>query len=348
MSFGITNDNTKSIEYLEKYLLPTNEATSASILHNDGLNNITWKPRTQLLGGDVVGPNGGTTLDQIVTFADTTGKIITNSNITITGNNILNIPSNILLGPTGNVTTLSSNTTSGNINFILPPTQGTSGQFLQTDGTGNLSWITIDTGNIVGPASSDPNKIVVFNNITGTLAAMSNCSIVDAVGLTAPNSIITSEVVITTSQNNKTTIKAQTQTQDITYKLPPNIGTTDLKFLMTDGQNPATLSWASNYIPWSNPTTITIAGGTSHTLNVSSAISNKELLVIVNTTATHANVLPVILFSTWATFTGKSFEVAKYYDRYILYTLNADYTIDITLGSNGGLVTFSAVYWSYR
>ena len=35
---------------------------------------------------------------------------------------------------------------SGNVNFTLPPSNGTSGQYLKTDGAGNTSWVTISAG----------------------------------------------------------------------------------------------------------------------------------------------------------------------------------------------------------
>ena len=51
-----------------------------------------------------------------------------------------------------------------------PAVDGSSGQHLQTDGAGNLSWASgAGTGDVVGPSSSVDDRIVAFDGITGKL-----------------------------------------------------------------------------------------------------------------------------------------------------------------------------------
>ena len=50
----------------------------------------------------------------------------------------------IRLGDGSNNTTLSSAASGGSLNLVLPSSSGTSGQYLKTDGSGNLNWNTID------------------------------------------------------------------------------------------------------------------------------------------------------------------------------------------------------------
>jgi len=57
--------------------------------------------------------------------------------------------------------------------FALPTTDGTSGQVLQTDGSGVLSFAD-SSGGVTGPASSTNNEIALFNGTTGEIVKGSN------------------------------------------------------------------------------------------------------------------------------------------------------------------------------
>jgi len=52
-----------------------------------------------------------------------------------------------------------------------PPVDGTSGQFLSTNGAGVLSWVTAGggSGDVVGPSSSVDDRIAAFDGVTGKL-----------------------------------------------------------------------------------------------------------------------------------------------------------------------------------
>jgi hypothetical protein len=88
---------------------------------------------------------------------------------------------NVQLGATGALRfadTDSSNyiglkapgTVAANVTFTLPDADGTSGQFLKTDGSGALSWSTpTGGGDVVGPSSAIDNMIVVFDGTSGKL-----------------------------------------------------------------------------------------------------------------------------------------------------------------------------------
>jgi hypothetical protein len=59
-------------------------------------------------------------------------------------------------------------TVAANVTFTLPNADGTSGQFLKTDGSGALSWSTpAGGGDVTGPSSSTDNFIAVFNGTSG-------------------------------------------------------------------------------------------------------------------------------------------------------------------------------------
>lgn len=57
--------------------------------------------------------------------------------------------------------------------FALPTTDGTSGQVLQTDGSGGLSFAD-SSGGVTGPSSSTNNEIALFNGTTGEIVKGSN------------------------------------------------------------------------------------------------------------------------------------------------------------------------------
>jgi hypothetical protein len=86
---------------------------------------------------------------------------------------------NVQLGATGALRfadTDSSNyiglkapgTVAANVTFTLPDADGTSGQFLKTDGSGALSWSTpTGGGDVTGPSSTLDIQIAVFSGTSG-------------------------------------------------------------------------------------------------------------------------------------------------------------------------------------
>jgi hypothetical protein len=75
----------------------------------------------------------------------------------------------IELGPEGSRTTIQGNN-SGDTSILLPPTEGTAGQFLSTDGAGNWDWSTpTGSGDVVGPASSVDADVALFDGTSGKL-----------------------------------------------------------------------------------------------------------------------------------------------------------------------------------
>ena len=61
---------------------------------------------------------------------------------------------------------------SGNLNFVLPSSHGTNGQFMKTDGSGNLSFATVSSGGLVPTAQVDSGgnvgAVVLDNAFTTT------------------------------------------------------------------------------------------------------------------------------------------------------------------------------------
>lgn len=62
------------------------------------------------------------------------------SKLTLNGTGI------VLAGTASGTATIKVAATAGTVNFQLPTTNGTNGQLLQTDGSGNASWVTVGSG----------------------------------------------------------------------------------------------------------------------------------------------------------------------------------------------------------
>lgn len=96
--------------------------------------------------GDVVGPASSTD-NAIARFDLTTGKLIQNSGVTIDDSDNLTLPgqADLRLADSDSsnwVAFQAPATIASNVTWTLPNADGTSGQVLQTNGSGTLSWAT--------------------------------------------------------------------------------------------------------------------------------------------------------------------------------------------------------------
>jgi hypothetical protein len=144
---------------------------------------------TAIGAGDVVGPASSTD-NAFARFDSTTGKLLQNStgatlsdagaatftdfmyvNGTASNQGYIRLyeqttnpgPNYIQLQPPASI--------AANYTLTFPADDGNSGQFLQTNGSGVLTWATVTagTGDVVGPASATNNAIATFNGTTGKL-----------------------------------------------------------------------------------------------------------------------------------------------------------------------------------
>lgn len=122
--------------------------------------------------GDVVGPSSATD-NAIARFDTTTGKLIQNSGVTIDDSDNVTLPAQADLrfadADSSNwVAFQAPATISSNVTWTLPSTDGTSGQFLSTNGTGTLSWATASGGG--GSSTILENDQTISSNYTVTAA----------------------------------------------------------------------------------------------------------------------------------------------------------------------------------
>jgi hypothetical protein len=143
------------------YTLPSADGSNGQALTTNGSGTLAWTSLSAT-------PGGSSTQIQF----NSSGSFGGSSNLTWDG-------VNVQLGATGAMRfadTDSSNyialkapgTVAANVTFTLPNADGTSGQFLKTDGSGALSWSTpAGGGDVTGPSSSTDNFIAVFNGTSG-------------------------------------------------------------------------------------------------------------------------------------------------------------------------------------
>ena len=123
--------------------LPNAQGSVNTYLKNDGTGVLTWAT-----GSDVSGPSSATD-NAVVRFDTTSGKLVQNSLVTIGDTGTLGGVRQLdLVGSSSGVMSLLPAGTVTNYALTFPQSQGLSGQVLQNDGTGSLSWVSQSSAGI--------------------------------------------------------------------------------------------------------------------------------------------------------------------------------------------------------
>ena len=179
LSTGVTgtlpfgNGGTGQTSYTDGQLLIGNTATSglskatltagSNVTITNGNGTITIAS-TASGTGDVVGPSSATD-NAIARYDLTTGKLIQNSGVTIDDSDNLTLPAQADLrfsdSDSSNwVAFQAPATITTNVTWTLPSVDGSSGQFLSTNGSGTLSWASSGATTIL------ENKQTISSNYT--------------------------------------------------------------------------------------------------------------------------------------------------------------------------------------
>lgn len=155
---GTINMNAPPVVTSYTLTFPINNGNSNDVLQTDGSGILTWAPVSASAGGSTnsVQFNNGGALDGDTNFTWNTGL------------QILNIDGTIQLpGSIAGVITLTSPSIITNYTLTLPDNDGNVNEFLQTNGSGVLSWETA----VTSPAGIDTE---IQYNDTGAFGADSN------------------------------------------------------------------------------------------------------------------------------------------------------------------------------
>ena len=130
-----------------------------------------------LSGGGTIDSNQTITLNHSDVDHDQTTNYVANEHIdwTSTSENLntsgtITTKSSLIIEDPGAGTetiTVQAPTLSASYTLTLPTTDGALNEYLQTDGSGNLSWASAGTGDVTGPASSVDTELALFNSTTG-------------------------------------------------------------------------------------------------------------------------------------------------------------------------------------
>lgn len=189
--------------------IPTQTSNGGKYLTTDG-TSMSWGTVT----ADVVGPSSAT--DNAVTrFDSTTGKLLQNSLVTISDTGLITAPSvgniipfyyaNQAAFPSASIYhgALAHSHADGKVYFAhggvwnalanaseivteIPAQSGNSGKYLTTDGS-SVSWATVSSGDVVGPASATDNAVARFDSTTGKLLQNSSVTISDTGDIDIPS-----------------------------------------------------------------------------------------------------------------------------------------------------------------
>ena len=153
-------------------------------LKTDGMGNFSWANPTSVIGNYISGPDS--VLDyQVPVFDTTTGRIVKNSSVTISDENVVDKVEKLNLVHGDNKVGLAeSSTMVEDYNLTLPFNTGGINQYLKTDGTGSLSWDTpagTGSGDVNGPTAPVPiSSVAVFADDTGkNITNTSNVKIIN-------------------------------------------------------------------------------------------------------------------------------------------------------------------------
>lgn len=208
--------------------LPPDNGVMGYVLTTDGTGALAWTAKGG--GGNIV-PGLG-----LVWFSDIVGSPTGSSGNFVWDDigKILTVGNSIKLNNSTFTHSITPGTLSGDISWILPPNNGTSGYVLTTDGSGTLSWTT--NGSVV----TVPGTGAIWFSDTSGEPLGDNSQLSwngSSVGITG--SIILKNGLGSTTE----LIQSNTQVGNLLFTLPPNNGTSGY-VLTTDGAG--TLSWTTN------------------------------------------------------------------------------------------------------
>lgn len=244
------------------FQLPATNGTNGYVLSTNGAGVLSWVAQSG--GGGGGSPGGSNTNVQYNssgTFGGSTAFTFVNGGglATLTlGYSLSSIKGVITLENATNANTVSiqPGTTSSSWTLTLPTTAGSSGQYLQTDGSGNASWATVSTGITIGTTAitSGTSTRVLYDNggvvgeyaITGTGDVVLNNSptFVDDATFGAQQTTQGAIILANTAAGAySTTIKSSNSASAAwTLTLPTTAGTSNY-VLTTDGSG--VTSWTS-------------------------------------------------------------------------------------------------------
>jgi len=152
-------------------LMPTSDGTVGQVITTDGSGNLVF---TNASAGGGSGANLANNETILGDWNNTTNPWADNEvadALTINGGTIENTPIGATTSSTGNFTTLTTSSTANLGGLLFPIVDGTNGQVLTTNGSGNLSWAAQNsiTNDSISSANIQDGSIFTADLATGSV-----------------------------------------------------------------------------------------------------------------------------------------------------------------------------------
>lgn len=236
--------------------------------------------KLNLTGGSLTGGGTISNVPDPVAPGDVANRNFVDTKLAKTGGTMtgdLSLDADFRLKGTTNYVTFTADSATTTYTLTFPPTPGTSGYVLSTDGSGVLSWVS------AGAASSLSTSIQAG-------------VVINPYGVTAGDTGEIRFKELAAGGSNYVAIKApDALAGDIAFVLPSVVGTSG-QVLTTNGASPATLSWTT-------PTSVTgttLTGDIGGTVGANTIGAGKVTLTHLNATGTKDNTTYLRGDNTWA------------------------------------------------
>jgi hypothetical protein len=272
-SMAIFSDGTGRNINATPYTFPTIQGTNKQVLRLQGTGQLVWDDAGT---GDVVGPLSSTD-NHVAIFDGATGKLLKDTGLDVSS---INTSLADVVGPAGSAPNRvalyldASGKTLTETLYSLPTADGALNQVLMTNAAGVVSWQDTGTGDVVGPGSSQLNRIALYSDATGKALKETNYTIPDTVG-TAGQFLM--------SDGSPNVVWSDVSVGNV---VGPSLGSTQFAILLLDSTllyNGGILSGASNV---NSPNFGLTGGGFQLNLSVSPSLgSNYNLIFPANAPA---------------------------------------------------------------
>jgi hypothetical protein len=152
--------------------LPSAQGDVNTYLKNDGTGALSWV--TIAAGGDASGDASGpasSTDNAVARFNLTTGKLLQNSGVTISDDNVVaGAKSFALDGSTSGTFTMQPPSTVSSYAVTMPATQGAKGSSLVNNGSGSLAWQLAGQGGLCWSSVAHGDPTVAPQSILGVFS----------------------------------------------------------------------------------------------------------------------------------------------------------------------------------
>lgn len=157
------------------FTLPPNPGIAGQVLTTDGLGTTSWTSSGGGGGGSPGGLNTQIQFNNSGAFGGSAGFTFDGSSVVSVGSALTsNGTIRLFNSGTANAISIRPPSDAQNYTLTLPSNPGTAGQFLTTDGTGNLSWSAGGGGGAITVAddtTTNATRYPLYSNITtGTLS----------------------------------------------------------------------------------------------------------------------------------------------------------------------------------